>query len=365
MTTHTVDRIEPNVCPSRLDLVTLHRDEQRHGFYRERRADPPFFDRAVNAWIVTDAGQALALLQSPHLEVAHYERSYEELQERSGHAFENLLFAYRHVPLCLNGAEHREARRRSAAFLNGRKPVAAAAILSLVEDSFVLLESRSEVDLAAEVLEPLVTRLLLSVVGVDERALSAKPTATIFDRLLGLRKRLRLEQEVSLLRAAIRDALQPDALPEDVGLLLALCILGQDALFGTVGESLFQILKAQAGRKLSEMEFPPAPTHTGVPYVERTVTHPIEIAGLALQPGSRLRLMLQSFSYTEDPDDRTRLFGAGVHSCLGRPLSLDLWGKITKRLSQIERRVEILRYELRTDDYLFTCPKTFLIRLKP
>jgi hypothetical protein len=124
-------------------------------------------------------------------------------------------------------------------------------------------------------------------------------------------------------------------------------------------------LKAQAGRKLSEMEFPPAPTHTGVPYVERTVTRPIEIAGLTLQPGSRCRLMVQSFSYTDEPDDRMRLFGAGVHSCLGRPLSLDLWGKVTKRLSQIERRVEILRYELRTDDYLFTCPKTFLIRLKP
>jgi hypothetical protein len=356
-------RVRRGMSLQGIDIATLHRDEKRHAFFRERR-DEPLFDRSLKAWIITNEKQVLSLLQSPHLRVTRCASACEDLQQTSGYLFENLIFAFRNIPLCLNGTEHRESRRRLAAFMNERRTAVAAAIPGLVAECFEVLDCRREVELAEEVLHPFVTRFMLAVAGIHADACTVQPASSIFDRLLGLRKRLRLEENVGALRALMQDALGPGA-SEATGVRIALVILGHDALFGTLGESLFRVLSAQTGLKLSELAFPPTPTDSGVAYVERIVQEPFEHAGVAFQNGDRLRLMLQSFSYTDEPSDRLRLFGAGIHSCLGRPFSIDLWSHITKRLSKLDRRVEILRYELRTDDYLFTCPKTFLVRLAP
>jgi hypothetical protein len=348
-----------------MNIATLHREERRHSFFGRAGAKAPFFDLSLKAWIISDHRQVLSLLQSPHLKVTHCAHTCQDLQEKTGCTLENQIFAFQHIPTCLNDREHRDSRRRAAAVLNERKGAIAALLPELTNDGLALLMSRSEVDLAEEVLCPLVTGFSMAIAGVRADDLSVCPTSAIFDRLLGLGKRVRLDAQIGSLRAAIEHALGTEASPEAVGIRLALFLLGQDALFGSLGVSLHRLFTSQTGLRLNEMEFPPTPTDTGVPHVERVVTEPFELDGVILQPGQRIRLMLQSLSYTDEPDDRLRFFAAGVHTCLGRPFALDLWANLIKGLSTIDRRVEILRYELRTEDYLFTCPKTFLIRLDP
>jgi hypothetical protein len=53
-----------------LDLVTLHRDERRHAFFRAGRSELPSFDRSLGCWIVADPELAQALLQDSRLEVS-------------------------------------------------------------------------------------------------------------------------------------------------------------------------------------------------------------------------------------------------------------------------------------------------------
>jgi cytochrome P450 len=101
-----------------------------------------------------------------------------------------------------------------------------------------------------------------------------------------------------------------------------------------------------------------------VPFVERIVAEPFEYQGTTFRQGERIRILLQSFQYSGNPADRMRLFGAGIHACLGRQLSLEIWSLVTNRLAKIDARVDIRDYTLRDDDYVFAYPSRFLIALE-
>jgi acyl carrier protein len=58
------------------------------------------------------------------------------------------------------------------------------------------------------------------------------------------------------------------------------------------------------------------------------------------------------------------MFGAGIHACLGRALSVEIWSLITRTFSQIDTRLEIIAYSLREEDYIFTYPSKLLIALE-
>jgi hypothetical protein len=345
-------------------LATLHRDAARHAHFSKNRASPPYFDRAIQSWVVSDPRDAKSLLTTPHLRVVAFGDAYGELERRTAHSFPNLLFAFRHVPLCLNGSDHRDARRRIADFLSRRRAGFAAAVPGMVDRHFAVLDRQSDVDLMDDVLNPLVAEFIgaLTETKITDGG-SIRRASLIFDRMLGLKKRLQLEEEIGSIRAMIRQSPGADLSEEDEGLRLALFVLGHDALLGTLGENLYQILKANSKRRLDEIAFPAIPVETGVPYVERVVAEPFEHAGIAFSRGERIRVLMQGLVYSAEAEDRARMFGVGLHACLGRQMSLDIWARITAKLSKTRRTVEILSYAMRTGDYVFTCPSLLLIRV--
>jgi cytochrome P450 len=306
------------------------------------------------------------MLLSPHLLVAPYLAAYQALANRHpDYDFANLVFAFKYIPLCLNSDEHKAARRGIAEYVAARKPALAAVAPSIVDRWFGTLAAREQIELMADVIEPLVKDVLgeLNQIDQDGRALIRSASA-LFDRMMGAKRRRELDNELAKIRECIRRSIGPLASDGQEGLRLALFILGNDALAGTLGESLHQVFLESRGRLLSEADYPPRPTATGVPFVERIVTAPFEYGGIALRKGDRIRILLQSFQYSGKGADNIRIFGAGIHACLGRQLSLDIWSLITRALSKISARVEILDYALRDDDYVFTYPSRLLIELK-
>jgi cytochrome P450 len=138
-----------------------------------------------------------------------------------------------------------------------------------------------------------------------------------------------------------------------------------DALTGSMGESLHQLFRQNPGVPLTKIDFPTVPNETGVAFAERIVEQPFDFDGTSFRLGDRIRIMLQSFAYSSDAATRTRMFGAGLHTCLGRQLSLELWSALARRLSQIRARVDIIDYRSVDDDYVSTCPSRLLIALRP
>ncbi len=348
-----------------MDIIALHRSEERGTFFPEASARPIFFDATIKAWVVASARQCEAILLSPHLSVSPYRLVYEDMARRNPHfAFPNLLFAFKYIPMCVNGDEHRSARRRIAEFVAGRKSIASAAAQDIVDRWVGKLAGSAQIELMEEVLQPMVKEFLAALIGTEATGLIHGASA-VFDRMMGARKRRKLDDELGAIRVRIRHTIGPNGSEEEEGIRLALFVLGNDALAGGFGESLYQVFRANPERLLSEIDYPAVPNETAIPFVERIVTEPFECEGVAFRKGDRIRIMLQSFLYTGDAADRVRVFGAGIHTCLGRQLSLEFWSVFTRRLSQITARVEILDYALRDEDYVFTYPSKLLIALKP
>jgi cytochrome P450 len=346
-----------------LDLLTLHRDEARHAFFRSRASEPPAFDRSLGCWVVSDPALAEAFLQDPHLEVSSYVDAYRELERKTGHSFANLIFALGYVPFCLNGSAHRDVRRGMAQYLRERRSAIAHLVPGLIDECLAVMQSAGELDMASQVIRPLATRYMLAITGVEADWRTVGRITALFDRLLGVRKRLRGEADVKALRELVRQSLTPEEGIEEEGRRLAIAILGIDSLFGTLGESLARTFRAHPGCRMGEMSFPDVPTETGVPHVERVVAEPFARDGVAFKRGDRIRILLQGFSYSEQVSDHLRLFGVGIHACLGRQLSLDLWSRLTAGLARLNRRVELLDHVMRSEDYVFACPEKLLIRL--
>jgi cytochrome P450 len=341
----------------RLNLLTLHRAEDRRAYFAAG-PKPIFFDDALRCWIVTDPELAERLFQHTNVGGPDCASAYQTLQRQSGIAFPNLLHAFRHIPLCLNDGAHREARRRLAEAISRRRTVVSSALPQLVSRWFGPLAVAGEVEVMEQILLPLIDEVMGLLVGIDAEAVSQfRRMPAILDRMIGLRRGKQLEAEVGVARAVL-DSKRQDADP-----LLALMTLGHDALLGTIGESLHHLVATHPGQRLSDIAYPPVPVETGVPYIERAVREAFAIDGISLDRGDRIRILIQAFVYSESPQDRLRMFGGGPRACLGRQLSLDLWGEVTAALAQIRRRAEIVKHALRTDDYVWTCPSELRIRL--
>jgi hypothetical protein len=344
-----------------MDVIALHRDQARREFFPA--APPIFFDPVIKAFVVTGPRQCEAILASPHVGVSPYRPAYEDMAERNpDFAFPHMLFAFKYIPMCLNGEEHRLARRRIAEFLGSRKPVAAAAAPGIVDRWLGALEVDGRIELMGEAIEPMVKEFLGTLNGTDAAAL-VQGAPAVFDRMMSAKRRRKLDDELGAIRAHIRRTLGPDAGEDEEGIRLALFVLGHDALAGGFGESLYQLLRANPGRPLSEIDYPAVQPETSIPFVERIVMVPFEYEGVAFSKGNRIRVMLQSFSYSRHEIDRTRIFGAGLHACVGRQISLDLWSEFVRRLKRIATRLEIVDYALRREDYVFTYPSKLVVEV--
>lgn len=349
-----------------MQILTLHREPSRRAFFDVAERRPVFFEKSLGSWVVSERDDAEAVLQSRAFQVVSLADAYEGFQQRAGNLFPNLIFALRHIPLGLNDEAHRDMRKRLAELIVRRRSSVAAAVPELVEKWLAPVRDGGEVELVDEVLAPLVIEFvaLINETGAGDLS-GCRRISLVFDRMLGMRTRLALEAEVGAARAVIRASIGPDAPEVEEGMRLALFALGNDALVGTLGESIYRLVDAHPGVPLNLIEFPEMPVETGVPFVERLVVEPVEIGGFVFEPGQRVRVLMQSFAYSPDPDDRARMFGAGVHACLGRQLALDLWRQVAARLSLMTVSAEVVEHRLRDDNYVFTCPAKLLLRISP
>ncbi len=342
---------------SKPNFLTLHREDLRHEYFAGHAGAPPFYDAATQAWIVTDPLQCKELIASGKLRPATYSADYHALQARLGIDFSGMGFAFEHIPLCQHGDVHVGSRRRISEFLAVRKAQVQARLPGMVSANLAALASEGEIDVMQNCIVPLVQDMIAATTGIDAAVVAECSTVSaVFDRSIGIAKRRRIEAEIGILRQRISETGETQT-EEEVGMRLALLILGRDALTGTLGESLHRVFVDNAGKRLSDISYPELPPETGVPWVERQVLTPFHLAGCDFAKGDRVRVYLQTLSTSKENKTLTGFFGSGPHVCLGRPLSLDVWKEIVAFLSRVPLRVRVDSYSAKTSDYVFTCPQ--------
>ncbi len=350
-----------------MDFVTLHRSDQRHAFFHEHQAASFFYAEAIQSWVLTSAADIKAVLSLPNTRAgtADAPAAYERLARDRGRPFPNIQLALSHIPLCWEGDEHTRLRRALADFLVSRRVQMAGRATEMARGLAQGFDGRTEVDLVQAFVDPLVGSFLGELLQIELEDWSPiLGTTAIFDRMIGLRRRREIDDQLGTIRQAIRSSLGEDPPEAEVGRRVALFILGTDVTRAALAESLYQLLLTNPGSRLSDLPYPAVPNETGVPIVERIVEEPFEYRGHLFSRGERIRAFMQSLAYSDNAPDRLRMFGIGPHSCLGRQVSLDLWKAITETLARSASVPTIRDYVVRTDDYTFLMPHRFVVEMR-
>ena len=346
-----------------VNFLMLHRDPIRHQYFSRKQNLEPFFDTVTKTWIIANPSHCRDLIASNNLRPASYAEDYYALEQRLGIDFSSLTFAFDHIPLCLHGDRHLRSRRRASEFLATRRTLLSSCIPEAVGMHLDALRREGRVDIMKDAILPLVLDIISAVIDVEISAVDCLNASIVFDKSIGVNRRRKVAAEIATLRKLISARLGASATEEDVGLRLALLILGKDALIGTLGESLCRLLEVNSGRRLTDIDYPELPPETGVPFIERLVVNPFKLASCDFASGDRVRIFLQTFAYAAEPRSRTNFFGAGTHACLGRPISVEIWNTITAHLSEFPLRAHVLSYSSRTSDYVFACPRQLEVDL--
>jgi len=346
-------------CPAHrqpVRYIDLHRSPDRRDYFAHATRGIAF-DAGLKCWIIDEPQIALEALNSPALSMLDFAKICARMDE-AGYAVPNVAFAYAHLPLCQNGEAHRVKRAAMSRRIAARKKTIETELPDIIDRHLILFGKPGELEVMSQVLQPLVTEIIFKLVDIDAMetaTLEALPAA--FDRLMGHRKALQVDHEIAEVRARIRDTLGKSGDEPQEGLWLALVMLGRDPLLATLGESLRHIFHLHSETPTNEIAFPAVPPETGVAFVERRAAQDVHFGGHAIRQGDQVRIMLQGFAYSATARDNLRIFGAGAHACLGRPLALEVWNLITAALARMKIRVRYISSSPRLSDYVFACPK--------
>jgi cytochrome P450 len=333
-----------------MELLSLHISEERHARFQDRNL---FYSPQLRCWISFDPEVVLDLLRDKRLVVPDALEAIKRLEAHFNRPFPNLTFAARCIPLLVEGSIHREIRRRLAEFLTEGRVRTTAALPRLMEQYVEPLNGRRQVEWIRGCMAPMVADMFSRM--CDFPAPLPFPTLVItrvFDRFASLAAFEEAEKQA----AALRERIAKDVPHLDEETLFAALVLGRDPTLGTLGTSLLSILRRNLDRPLATIDFPDYPPETGVGIAERIATEAIAVDGETIAAGDRVRLYYQPISAEGSTVHRQNLFGAGAHSCLGRPIALDLWRALTRTLRRFSGRVTSVDVEFEPST-LFVVPR--------
>jgi len=265
----------------------------------------------------------------------------------------DILAAIRHVPLCARAQAHTASRKRIAKLI----AEGTSDMVSFVREDVPAMVSDLLLpgghDVMAEFVDPCVNKLMSASVGVPIDLGHDTLVSRLFSQAMGISKRRRMNAELAELRRVIAHHL-PHLSESEVGDRIALCILGTDALRGTLGCSLKALFEEDA----NPAEYP----RTGVPYIDREALKSCPVNGVDQPAHTVVRARLDQFERPEFAGERNRFFGYGAHVCLGRKIAVDLWQQVHLCATRSLANVTVTKYRLRRDD-VFNIPEKFEIEV--
>jgi hypothetical protein len=287
-----------------------------------------------------------------------YAVRHHALGEHLGIDVSEIVKATEAIPLCLRGEAHQTSRRRLAKLIADAAAQADAVVESSIPELLANLFRPGWHDVNSEFINPCVERIIGAHIGVSVQIPDDSLLSRVFSQSIGVAKRKRLNGEIGELRRLMARTV-PALTEQEIGDRIALAILGTDALRGTLGQSLKDLIERGASATGDV-----APPKTGVPYIDREVLAPTVLSGSKLEAGTVVRAELKAFNGSSSEAHKLRFFGFGPHTCLGRRLSIQLWKKIAETWRQQAADVKIIAYALRRDD-VFDIPETFEIEVGP
>jgi len=336
-------------------LLTLHQQPDRRETYEQLR--PFSFDDRLGVLCVYDAEMIAAIFRSEDFRTNPFADHYRQIAERTGIDFQASIDALDHIPFSKEGEEHRRLRTDMNKVVSAQSREHITGMEAFIDDlaakAFV---AGSEIELTSQFARPIFFELFGRWLNVDEREfMEDSHCSQVFDGAMSLNRRKRVNASLNGLRCAFAE--RADRIPTTPEIAVAMNVVGNDALMGSLVLSLWHVLEQNPGARLSDIAFPANLVATGVPFIERIANRDIEINGMKVAKDEKVRLVIDATSRQITGEEADLFFGKGRHLCIGKPMTLVIWRAIAKSLREIPLRFTLQDMKLRTADYAFNFPE--------
>ena len=323
---------------------------------RDPKASAPIeWVPSLGCWCVFDPDTLTAIFKSTDFTAADFVELHRNLQHNVGIDCSALIEVLQYTPTAHEGARHAQIRRDVARVLTAHTPAIKRSTASIARELVPqLCVSGARVDLVRQIIKPICNAFFGELLGVPVPALEENGVSAsqIFDLYLGLNRRKEINAKACAMLEAFSEV--GEGLKTTPGYAVSLSMLGYDSIVGSLGASLLEVLRREAGKRLCDLAFPSLfPVSTGVPYVERFAVKDCSFSSAEIRKGDRIRLFLDGGTSSDGKNKSRPYFGRGRHSCLGEEWSKWLWQTLTAELSLLPLICTIENAKRRKPDWVF------------
>ncbi len=329
----------------------IHRHPDREKIFRQ--LEPICWSDELDCWLVTGPDLIRRAQKSKNLVVINHRAEVQQICQRFNLNLDDIYDVLGNMPLSTEGVDHSARRRRVSKRIQAKKPTTLAHFPELADKTFrKCIAGKSDVDLVSNLFYPLVSDIVFNISGVNPRSRPDYLSVTqIFDRALGLKRRLLINSELHHMRSQFSQSTDT----ADATDALALAILGSDSLLGSFSLSFMERIQSNPDCLMCDLDWSKQITATSVPFIERQATTDIDLDGVQVLAGQRVRLYLDRLTF-EPVGNRAGFFGVGRHTCPGRSISQGAWQIIGNTFNQHRLRVVVKNVEFRSADSMFSFP---------
>lgn len=263
---------------------------------------------------------------------------YLELADKTGIDFGAIIELMERLPIFLDGTAHKEARKKFAKIYSDTRLFQIANIDKATNAVISKIESRNgPFNLIEELAKPYWRAIETAIqkkldYHIDPELIDEIPS--LFDPTLSIRRRKILN---NALDCAARDV--PESVRIEFLDTIALLVLGVRPLTHSLALSLHKISETNDGKLFSEINFTENFSQSALTFVDRVSNAPVQIGSIGYAKDERFRCITVSEIYSEQ-DNQRNMFGFGGHVCIGRPISIEIWKKLTNAFAKLEKIIK-------------------------
>jgi cytochrome P450 len=306
----------------------------------------------MRTWMVADPEKIVELLRRPDIAMPSLDDLIGHIEKRRGIELKALRQAARYIPVMHTGDRHAELRRALAVYLARKAAQSEAVLPEIMQRALKPLERKGTVDIYQEVVAPLMAEFTGLLVGVQV------PREILELRLfliLTHRKSPSFIADLDRRFAAAIEFLKPHCEDDtDLGCKICCLTFGYETLTMMLVESILRIVETSLG---AVCQLPVYPPETGVPITWRQATRDTTIAGCPVHTRDSIMFALQAATYSEKPAYKNVLFGIGLHSCVGKQVSLMLWEELARQFNRLQISAKLGAYQTTSEPYMIQYKK--------
>ncbi len=303
----------------------------------------------------------LDYLKSKDLHCVPYGERYRNLSEIFDEDFDAIIAVLAQAPLCVEGQDHVNSRKAMALLIASRLKHVRNQIPAMIDMYCAKLDTPGTIDLMGHVINPLVHNFLDLIAGAALTLDQNSDISSVFSKTNGMRKRRKINEQIASLQDKLRASF-PNQSDVDIQRKIVVGVLGNDALCGTLGATLYHIFENADRMPLSKLAYPNIPNYSGVKFVDRIAMQDTVVCKHALQAGQEFEVKFDELHKRTTESEKMALFGGGRHTCLGKGISMDLWDGLVLNLKQKHIMCTVRSYKERKD-HVFRIPEEFIVEV--